>query len=111
MSTPASKPVAPIGRPACRVSSSLGVAAKRPCRPTILVSDRQLRDLTSVTIQALETANNPPALFVRSGEVIRIREDEIGRPITEAVNDAILRNYMSRAANFVRAREHRLPLR
>jgi hypothetical protein len=71
-------------------------------RPIINVSAQQLRDVTSETIRALERANDPPALFVRSGELVRIREDEIGRPITEAVNEAILRNHMSQAADFVR---------
>jgi hypothetical protein len=55
-----------------------------------------------MTVYALEQANDPPSLFVRSGEIVRIREDEAGRPITEAVTEAILRNRMSQVANFVR---------
>ena len=71
-------------------------------RPTITVSDQQLRDLTVMTQYALEKANDPPSLFVRSGELVRIREDEVGRPITEAVTEGILRSRMSQVADFVR---------
>jgi hypothetical protein len=69
-------------------------------KPDIVVTNQQLRDLTAWTLDALNKANDPPKLFVRSGELVRVRCDEKGRPIIESLSDAILRKHLSDAANF-----------
>jgi hypothetical protein len=44
--------------------------------PEIITSNRQLPDLTTDAMKALERANDPPKLFRRSGTVVRVRRDE-----------------------------------
>jgi hypothetical protein len=70
--------------------------------PLILVTDRQLRDLTCQAIQALAATNDPPALFVRGGALARVRADENGRPIIENVGEYELRNRLSQIADYAR---------
>jgi hypothetical protein len=44
--------------------------------PEIITSNRQLPDLTSDAMKAIERANEPPKLFRRSGTVVRLRRDD-----------------------------------
>ena len=74
-------------------------ALVRP-KPAIVVTDRQLGDLTAQALYALYKANVPPKLFVRAGELVRLRWDEKGKPTIESLTDSILRKHMSDAANF-----------
>ena len=70
--------------------------------PEIKVNNRQLRDSSSEALDALEAANNPPSLFIRSGELIRIRADENGRQVIGRVGESEIRGSLARAANFIR---------
>ena len=72
--------------------------------PDIIVSDRQLRDSVQEATQALFQANNPPALFVRNGELVEIKTDETGKPYIKPVGKAALKNKLARSANFFRIR-------
>ncbi len=65
--------------------------------PEIITNDRQLPDLTADTIRAVETANNPPRLFRRSGSVVRLRRDD-GPAYCEPLSVAALRGEIARAA-------------
>ncbi len=75
--------------------------------PRIVISNRHLRDKTDDSIAALSAANCPPVLFVRSGGLTRIGEDEHGEPIIQAVTDYGLRHRMSRVADFVSLSERK----
>ena len=53
----------------------------KPVLPMIIVNNRQLRDSTTEAVAALHAANDPPEIFVRMGELVRIQVDEDERPI------------------------------
>jgi hypothetical protein len=70
--------------------------------PTIIAADRELRDISKDTLEALRTGNDPPELFIRSGQMVNVIEDEDGRHSIREVTEAFLRGRMSRTANFCR---------
>jgi hypothetical protein len=70
--------------------------------PDIITTGRHLREYSADALQALKNVNNPPSLFVRSGELVRIIKDEKGSPRILALDEAGLRNQLSKAANFFR---------
>lgn len=72
--------------------------------PTIIVSNRQLRDSAQDAIAALVAANDPPVVFVRGGGLARVRRDEEGRPVLDVLGSAELRGRLARVANFVRVK-------
>jgi hypothetical protein len=51
-------------------------------------------------MDALRIFNNPPSLFVRTGKVVCVTEEESGRHIITDVSDRILRNRMTKSADF-----------
>jgi hypothetical protein len=73
--------------------------------PTIVWTNRALRDVTQDTLQALVAANTPPVLFVRAGALVRVRTNERGRPIIETLTEPELRHRVARVADFVRITE------
>jgi hypothetical protein len=75
----------------------------KPVLPTVTVNNRQLRDSTAEAVAALHGANNPPKIFVRMGELVRIQADEDGRPCIKELSEAGLRHYLTQAADFMRA--------
>jgi len=74
----------------------------KPVLPTVTVNNRQLRDSTAEAVAALHAANNPPEIFVRMGELVRIQVDEDGRPIIKELSEAGVRYHLTHAADFVR---------
>jgi hypothetical protein len=40
--------------------------------PTIIVSNRQLRDISADSLDALRAANDPPQLFARSNSMVAV---------------------------------------
>ncbi|MGA7410604.1 MAG: hypothetical protein WBW33_08960, partial [Bryobacteraceae bacterium] len=92
-------------RPRPRAESRSGTesrAADGPRLPTIHTTDRQLRDVSREALGALRIFNNPPSLFVRSGEAVCVTEEESGRHVITDVSDRILRNRLTRSADFYR---------
>ena len=69
---------------------------------TIRVNNRHLRDVTSDALAALVERNNPPEVFVRSGALVRVREDENGVPQIQVMEDSHARGRLARVADFVR---------
>jgi hypothetical protein len=69
--------------------------------PTIVITGRQMRDITAEALTALEAANRNPSIFVRSGKLCRLRQGG-DRPIIETFNDNSLRGRLDRVANFRR---------
>lgn len=76
--------------------------------PMVIVNNRQLRDSTTEAVAALHAANNPPEIFVRMGELVRIQADENGRPIIKELGEAGVRYHLTQAANFVRVTEEKI---
>jgi len=69
--------------------------------PEIIINDRHLHELTSLALPAMARYNNPPTIFVRSGQLVRIRQDERERVIIETLSESALRGYLSRCARFM----------
>jgi hypothetical protein len=69
--------------------------------PNIVVSDKPLRVLTSESIDALNEANNPPKIFIRDGNAVRIKEKEDGSPIVEMHNVNSIEAELSDSANYL----------
>ena len=69
----------------------------------ITAKGRQLRDIRSECLEALVKANErpEPVLFQRSSELVRVRENEDGRPVIQAHTDESLRGRLTEVADFV----------
>ena len=89
-----------------RVRSSSGTErGEETGLPTIVVNNRQLPAVTAEAIAALAALNDPPEMFVRSGRLVRVREDENGIPEIQAMEDSHVKGRLARVANFVRTTE------
>lgn len=82
-----------------------GSGGKHHERPTIVVNNRQLPEVTAEAIAALAARNDPPEIFVRAGRLVRVREDENGIPEIQAMEDSHIKGRLARVANFVRTTE------
>lgn len=71
-------------------------------KPEIQVNSRHLQDITEDSLKALATSNNPAELFVRSGSLVRVAEDENGVPAIQKVSEDGLRGRLARVAFFYR---------
>jgi len=71
-------------------------------RPKIVFSNRQLHDVTCEAVEALQSSNSPPMLFVRAGQIARVRRDEDDRPIIEIVGESELRARLAFVSDSVR---------
>jgi hypothetical protein len=90
-----------IPRPS-ELQQSPPLARKGRTLPTIMVSNRQLRDITADALDALREANSPPTLFQRGGTLVRFRETVQGSPLLERLTLASLRGALARAADWRR---------
>jgi hypothetical protein len=70
--------------------------------PVVVVTNRPLRELTAEAIDLLVQQNNPPTLFVRLGELVRVVQDERGRGRLARVGEAVLRHRLARTADWLR---------
>jgi len=70
--------------------------------PTIVCSERHLREESADALQALYQANTPERIFYRGGALCRISKDELNRPMIELLTEAALRGHMERSANFIK---------
>lgn len=68
----------------------------------IVVSNRQLRDITADSLQALYQTNKPERIFRRGGMPTRISLDERQRPYIEPLNESSLRGFLARSSDFVK---------
>lgn len=69
--------------------------------PEIIINDRHLHELTDLAMPALVGYNHPATLFVRSGQLVRVRQDENGNYVIELLSEAALRGILSRCARFM----------
>ncbi|MDE2107195.1 MAG: hypothetical protein KGL39_58905 [Patescibacteria group bacterium] len=79
-----------------------GLPPENPSLPTVIVNNRPMRDVVADSLAALQAANDPPFLFVRSGQMVFVEMDERQRPSIQAVEKAHLRGRLDRAANYIR---------
>ncbi len=70
--------------------------------PSIETNNRPLRDISTESLSAVRQANDPPVLFVRSGELVHISVDEHDRPSITRATPAHIRGRLDRAANFMK---------
>jgi 5S rRNA maturation endonuclease (ribonuclease M5) len=70
--------------------------------PEIDISLAHLRNLAQESLDALLAANEPPVLFVRAGQIVRLIRDEHNTPKIDTMNEYSLRGRMERVANYVR---------
>ena len=68
----------------------------------IVVNNRQLRNVTTEALEALQHGNDPPSFFVRMGSMVRVRMDEKERPIVDTVGELELQSRIARVASYVR---------
>ncbi len=66
----------------------------------IKVNNRQLREVSNEALTALQNANQPPLLFVRSGQMVSVAEDENGRHFIAELGESAMRGRLARVANF-----------
>ncbi len=70
--------------------------------PILNVGNRQLREMTAEAISILEATNEPPTLFQRGDQVVRILVDADGRPYVGRVGKDELRAAVAAAMNTIR---------
>lgn len=64
----------------------------------IQVNDRQLSDVVSDTLDALQASNDDPTLFVRGGVLVRVVADENGQKVISEVDNAAMLGILSDVA-------------
>jgi len=77
-------------------------APERTGLPVIQINNRQLRDTTTLAINALLAANNPPKIFMRMGQLCQIKADEDERASIEIIKETGVKYYLTQAADFIR---------
>jgi hypothetical protein len=66
------------------------------------VTNLRLREVTERALRALQMDNSPPKIFIRSGGLVRIVQDENGTPSIEICSPVILKHILERSADFSR---------
>lgn len=82
----------------------LPIDAEVPTRdlPEIIVSARQLRDISADVLTALYQANEPAHIFRRNNSLARLTLDEHRRPYIETLSESAFRGCLARCCNFYR---------
>ena len=74
--------------------------------PRIIISGRDMGELSDQVLKSLIDFNEPPVVFVRASGLVRINQskdkDEKTRPIIKAFSEAALRGRMARTAHYFR---------
>src|SRR5262249_14186260 len=86
-----------------KVAKREETAAIKPVlvRPSILITDRQLRDVSADAVKALVASNSPPVVFQRGGALVRVGNDHRG-PAIEVMSDGAVRGRLARVADWYR---------
>jgi hypothetical protein len=79
-----------------------GLPPEASSLPLVIVNNRPMRDVVAESLAALRASNDPPMLYVRSGDMVFVEMDERQRPSIENVSKAHLRGRLDRAANYVK---------
>lgn len=75
-------------------------------RGSIVVDGRQLRDVSHDVLAAVLEHNDPPELYMRGGQLVRVRSDEKGRPIVDMLSESQLRHRVSQCCDTVKLTQH-----
>jgi hypothetical protein len=70
--------------------------------PEIIITGRQLRDLSFEGIDALQASNIPPRIFIKCSSLVHLIKNEQGRHVIAEMTSPRLRGCLSRSADFVR---------
>lgn len=73
----------------------------------IKINNRPPMEVSTQSLDALQKQNMPPTIFVRAGNLVRLRQDENHNPVIDLVNDDILRYELNKAAEFYILRDDR----
>ncbi|OAT82234.1 CHC2 zinc finger domain-containing protein [Desulfotomaculum copahuensis] len=81
--------------------------------PMVIANNRFLEAIAGEAMRYLIASNEPPKLFNRGGEIVKITQIQekdrfnqlFTRPVIKPVSEASLRGYLARSARFVKARE------
>jgi len=74
-----------------------------PRLPTILITDRHLREIADDSWKALQDANEPPSIFQHGGSLVDLRMDPKGTLNIRTINGPALKGLLDRTANFIKA--------
>lgn len=66
----------------------------------ICVNGRQMREVVEDSLLALTQQNVPPVVYMRSGNLVRLKRDEKGRATIGELSEAGLRGRLERSANY-----------
>ena len=66
---------------------------------TIPINNRQLADVTGDVLQELYNSNNPPYIFKRAGQLVRLVEGDNSPKIIDQLGEASLRGLLARKLN------------
>lgn len=77
------------------------VPADKVLRPTIVLTNRHMHEVTSDAIRAIAEANDPPTIFRRAGGPVRVERDEYGRPTIRPLTEHGLRGVLDRVAVWI----------
>lgn len=75
---------------------------RAPKRPAILINNRQAREVIADMVSAVGIANDPPEIFRRVGQVVRIVRSDLGVGEARKVAQADFLNVVSGSADFTR---------
>ncbi len=84
------------------LGSAVATARKTAAPEGAVVVGRQLADVTADALALLVAANDPPVLFRRSGEVVRVTRDEKDRPVIGPATPEVVRHRLAALAPWVR---------
>lgn len=88
-------------RKSLRRERSRGKLGGRGMRlPEIRANGRQLRDMSDDALKSLSANNSPPEVFLRGGELVRVKMDERENHIIACLSEAGVKGVLERSANF-----------
>lgn len=70
----------------------------------INITNFRLREQNEIALQALQRDNDPPRIFIRSGGLVRVIQDEKGTPSIQICDPDILKHILERSADFAKLR-------
>jgi hypothetical protein len=76
---------------------------------TVYPQGEEPRLVVDATLRVLAANNDPRALFVRGGQLVRLVHDELGRPRLETLDDASLRTELIHRVSFRRKTTKKVP--
>jgi len=80
------------------------LSPERPDRlPTVLITDRHLREISDDAWHELQAANEPPFIFQRGGLLVDLTVDHKGTPHIRTINKPALKGLLDRTADFIKA--------